>query len=221
MPRTKAATPITEKHALVERKAKRLMKKFGLDGWQFEWMRSQIVLGGCLYHEKIIQLSLPFVEHCPSDEVEDTIRHEIAHALVYNLHGSKVAAHGPEWVKMCKVTGANPDATCKAKGMPNGAWLARCPNCKEEDDRHGQPRKRWGLYCPDCGRAKGPLWYRRRGSKPTPQDLSMEDVNAVVTKHGMTRVREIIAIIQEETGGMRETPLDAGEAKGRKTPKKG
>lgn len=44
-------------------------------------------------------------------EVYNTIRHEVAHAIVAELHGTEYCvkhAHGAEWREACKITGARP-----------------------------------------------------------------------------------------------------------------
>ncbi len=98
----------------VEQLAFRLMKQFRLpeEYWEFRWNRSRRCLGLCVYpwldlsnvlrRKGRIELSLPFCCINTIPDIEDTIRHEIAHALTGPLIGD---SHGAPWVAMCKVTG--------------------------------------------------------------------------------------------------------------------
>lgn len=78
----------------------------GLAGWRFEWRYYTTIFGQCDYREKIIILSEPLVIRNERDEVLDTIRHEIAHALSY-IHSGH-AGHGDLWKQWCIITGAKP-----------------------------------------------------------------------------------------------------------------
>jgi predicted SprT family Zn-dependent metalloprotease len=102
--------------AQIEALAKKLMNKYWLldAGWTFSWHNRMDHLGTCYYVSKRIQLSKKWTlaqleQDAISgstrgiDKITDTIKHEIAHALA--PRGSK---HGPAWVAMCAVTGANP-----------------------------------------------------------------------------------------------------------------
>src|SRR6516162_3752943 len=106
--------------------ALQLMTQFGLADWDFAFNRRKRRLGQCVFPTKDrpgrIELSVHWVELAPPEDLEDTIRHEIAHALAGPL-----AMHGPVWIAMCKVTGARPNRCNHHKLMPKGAWRAKCP----------------------------------------------------------------------------------------------
>jgi SprT protein len=72
-------------------------------GWTFDFNYSKRSLGICNFGTKEILLSVPFTLANGIEQTEDTILHEIAHALA----GYK-AGHGPEWKRMCRRVGANP-----------------------------------------------------------------------------------------------------------------
>ena len=57
--------------------------------WHFDFQNKKVALGTCSYRDKRISLSKWYVELNEEDEVEDTILHEIAHALSYIRHGLK------------------------------------------------------------------------------------------------------------------------------------
>jgi predicted SprT family Zn-dependent metalloprotease len=92
-----------------EKLAKKLMRKHGLlkQGWSFKWDHAKRRYGCCNYTEMTIQLSKYLTRTVTIAEVEDTILHEIAHALVGPGYG-----HGWEWKEMCMQIGAVPER-CK------------------------------------------------------------------------------------------------------------
>lgn len=47
--------------------------------------------------DAVILLDEITFERCTPDEREDTIRHEIAHLLAWDLHGHEIEDHGPEF----------------------------------------------------------------------------------------------------------------------------
>lgn len=92
----------------VEDFARGLMKKYGLEDWNFKLLKRKGALGFCRPITKTIAL-------CPNhvssnlgklnDRLVDTILHEIAHAL--NFVHNTGRGHGKEWKKWCEKLGAN------------------------------------------------------------------------------------------------------------------
>lgn len=75
-------------------------------GWSFLYNTRRRSLGLCNYMKRTIELSHQFTSSNDRATVEDTIRHEIAHALVGSGHG-----HGAVWKRMAVKVGANPRST--------------------------------------------------------------------------------------------------------------
>jgi predicted SprT family Zn-dependent metalloprotease len=134
-----------------------LMAAYGLNGWGFRFNRRMRQVGLCWFPTQDrpgrIELSAPFVEWNDAAAVEDTIRHEIAHALA-----GPFARHGPEWVRMCRITGARPSRSCKVR-MPPGKWRATCPGCQAGCSRYRRPRRLHGWHCRHCGPERGGLTW--------------------------------------------------------------
>jgi predicted SprT family Zn-dependent metalloprotease len=66
------------------------------------------------------------------EQIEDSIRHEIAHALTPG------AGHGPAWKLMCIRVGAKPQRCAsyeEVKNMPY-KFIGKCPNCGAEFRAH-------------------------------------------------------------------------------------
>lgn len=158
------ATELAERCLRARETALELMARFGLEGWQFAFDRARRRAGCCHYptgsRPGRITLSVHFVERNPAEEVDETIRHEIAHALA-----GREAGHGPAWRAACARVGARP-VRCYGDdvAMPAGRWRARCPACGKEHHRHRRPRSLTGYHCRPCGPARGKLvWGRDAG----------------------------------------------------------
>jgi predicted SprT family Zn-dependent metalloprotease len=135
------------------------MAEHGLHDWFFQFNARKRQLGLCYEGKKTIALSYHFCELNPPEVVEDTIRHQLAHALV----GVK-AGHGPVWQAKARELGANPERTCSDCVMPRGKWRAACPSCGKEFSRYRRPKRPDGWYCPACGPGRGGLVWKKAGA---------------------------------------------------------
>lgn len=99
--------------------ARSLMREFGLNGWGFGIRPVSMppLYPGCppdplygiaLHEPKLILLDPLHVVYDEDGEIEKTIRHEIAHALL-----PAGAGHGSEWVEMAKRCGIPNPAACE------------------------------------------------------------------------------------------------------------
>ena len=120
-------------------------------GWDFHWDRAKRRAGSCRYSLKLITLSHHYVKQNVAErpyDVLDTILHEIAHALA----GPR-AGHGPEWVKACLLVGARPERCYdNSVVMPRGKYIANCPKCNKEFNRHKRIPSGYSAHCNQCGR---------------------------------------------------------------------
>lgn len=86
-----------------------------LDGsrpWKLRFNKRRSSLGLCSATDRTIYLSTYYLGRVSEVETLDTIRHEIAHALDYDRHGS--SSHGPRWKAIAVEVGAKPQRLCKA-----------------------------------------------------------------------------------------------------------
>ena len=130
------------------------MALHGLQDWSFAFNKRKRTLGLCRYAMKTIELSIFLVDRNGTDEVRDTILHEVAHALVGPGHG-----HDAVWKRKCVEIGAEP-RRCGDADMPRGRWKALCPGCVETFSRHRKPKRLGGWYCRACGPERGKLSWR-------------------------------------------------------------
>ncbi len=146
---------VTERSLRARELALRLMAQYGLHEWFFAFNARKKQLGLTYEEQKTIALSYHLCELNPLEVVEDTIRHEIAHALVGVAHG-----HDTVWQKKARDLGAIPSATCSTSIMPSGRWLATCPTCLQAYERHRRPKRLIGWHCRRCGPETGGLIWR-------------------------------------------------------------
>lgn len=122
----------------IEQLALDLMSRYGLisRGWIFAWDRAKRRYGLCCYRTQTISLSRPLALIAP-EEVEDTLRHEIAHALAGDQAG-----HGREWRIIARRVGARPERCggTHSKDLPPG-WAATCSHCGYVSKFFRKPRR--------------------------------------------------------------------------------
>ena len=132
------------------------MRAHGLieKGWKFRWDNAKKRFGTCSCSKKVITLSKVLVPYIDREEVEDTILHEIAHALVGCSHG-----HDRVWKAKCREIGARPERC--GKDLPNyikGAlsnYIATCPNGHV---RYRNRKPKHDVSCGKCCRTYNPKY---------------------------------------------------------------
>ncbi len=89
------------------------------------------------------------------DEVDRTLRHEVAHLVVSaKARGRRVAAHGPEWRGACALLGIPGESRCHTLPLPRREvkrpHVYRCPRCDFELRRTRAIKPRTRLACQVC-----------------------------------------------------------------------
>ena len=111
--------------------------------WTFGWDSAKKRLGVCKYAEHRISLSRYFVELHSLEEIDQVIRHEVAHAVA----GSK-AGHGPKWKKIATELGYNHKRISGDEiGEATAKFVGACPN-GHTVYRHRKPKR--ALSCSRC-----------------------------------------------------------------------
>ncbi len=127
-------------------------------GWTFGFDRARKRLGVCRVRQKRITLSAHLSALLPAAEVEDTVRHEIAHAVDAERRGR--SSHDRTWKRIAAACGARPDR-CFVGDLPDdpsAPYGGRCPSCGASYDLYRQPVH--PRRCAPCARAGRPAYLR-------------------------------------------------------------
>jgi predicted SprT family Zn-dependent metalloprotease len=117
--------------------------------------RLKTCAGRADYQRKLISLNPRLREHGVS-EIEQTLRHELAHLLAQARVGRRrIAPHGPEWRAACRDLGIAGEARCHNLPFPaierTRRFLYQCPHCGEKFPRVRRIRR--AVACLVCCRA--------------------------------------------------------------------
>lgn len=112
------------------------MEEHGLTNWTFRWNRRATAAGLCNYAKRTIELSALMTPKREEKDVEDTILHEVAHALAGAGNG-----HNRTWQLKAIELGARP-RTCvsdiAACAVP-ARYVVICPDHGIVGQRHRRP----------------------------------------------------------------------------------
>lgn len=149
-----------ERKKLLEWLANELLNEWGLTakGWQFIWGKKRQAFGTCKFNRrnniKTIELSLFLLPTIDDNEAEDTIRHEIAHALDIEERGT--SDHSWKWKAWAVRVGANPNRTGKTTNEDAAKALAykskyrmECKKCGNVNPSHR--KRKYNSSCGHCG----------------------------------------------------------------------
>ncbi len=146
--------------------ARRLLARLGAEagtplverGWTVGFDRARRRLGACRIRQRQITLSAPLSQALPDEVVEDTIRHEIAHAIDGERRGR--SPHDATWRRIAVACGARPER-CYHGDVPLDAsapYLAVCPSCGDAHALYRQPVH--PRRCRACGPRGRPAYHR-------------------------------------------------------------
>lgn len=79
--------------------------------------------GQCRAHKREIGVSLHHLLFSEWPQVEDTLRHEVAHALTFVRYD--ILDHGKLWVAACRVVGASPERLACIEAPTRDNYAAR------------------------------------------------------------------------------------------------
>lgn len=150
--------------AVAEALGRRLIRRHtGADllapGWRFGFDFALSRAGVCRYREKRIELSVNYCLRAAPEDVEDTILHEIAHALVGPEHD-----HDEVWRAAARLLGSTGER-CHRTPPTLPRWLGVCP-CGQRWTRQRLSRRIRSGRCASCD---GPItWRRNDASAPAP-----------------------------------------------------
>lgn len=127
------------------------MKEHGLKGWTFKWLNQEVGrFGLCKCKYKTIFLSRLMTQHeTDISRIENTILHEIAHALDCEQRG--FTKHDDNWFKIAKSIGCTGTKCAPITGLDKKKfmkWVATCDSCGKEYFKYYKPKD--NLSCSRC-----------------------------------------------------------------------
>lgn len=135
----------TQRHWQAMDMALELLDKHGIgDTWSVEMDRAKTRLGSCQYRKRVITLSSHFIaaQTTTVEKLQDTILHEIAHAIVGPANG-----HGMIWQRKCVEIGARP-IRCGQAFPVQAKYLFVCPTCANQARFHRKIKRNY--VCARC-----------------------------------------------------------------------
>ena len=148
----------TAETAVLQAQARALLRSLGATRLarevRVQWnARLQTAAGRADYPAKLISLNPRLRDH--ADEIERTLRHELAHLLAQFRAGRRwVAPHGAEWREACRDLGIADEVRCHNLPFTTRTYTARfiyhCPNCRQEFPRVRRVRR--AVACLACCR---------------------------------------------------------------------
>lgn len=143
----------------LETKARELLREVAADelagAVRVEWnARLCSAAGRADSRRNLISLNPRLREH-GTDEIDRTMRHELAHLLAQFRAGRRrLAPHGREWKKACRDLGIADEARCHALPFPvrqrTRRFLYRCERCGKEFPRVRKIKRT--VACLECCR---------------------------------------------------------------------
>ena len=150
---------ILGRDATLEMKARRLMENIGAGELArkvcVEWNpRLRNAAGRALSHRALVSLNPKLREH-GADEIERTLRHELAHLIAQMRAGRRrIAPHGAEWRQACHDLGIADEQRCHTLPFPTCTrarrFLYRCRHCQTDFPRVRRIRRT--VACLECCR---------------------------------------------------------------------
>lgn len=121
-----------------------LLARHGLKGWSFALDGAKRRGGACHFARRQITMAAGFAAAADEGEIEDTLLHEIAHALVGRRHH-----HDAVWQAKARQIGCTAQR-CHSVSFSEHGLVARCVNGCFAIGRH---RSRRNMRCRRCGGA--------------------------------------------------------------------
>ena len=138
-----------------KRRTRQLLDDHGCSHWLIRLGNAKRQAGSCSYQKKVITLSKYLMAQRSYEDTENTITHEVAHALTMG-HG-----HDAVWQAKHRELGGTGERTIKNHTDKISPWVGVCPHGKQFP-RYRQPKRldAWSCRCPGFG-GNRVVWQRR------------------------------------------------------------
>ena len=132
---------IAGRDAALEEQARTLLRALGCDDLvkrvRVQWNPRMRSTAGTAFAAKSLITLNPRLRPFGEEEVDRTLRHELAHLLAHHRAGRRrIAPHGREWQQACRDLGLVNESRCHTLPLPRrqvrARHLYRCPSCAVE-----------------------------------------------------------------------------------------
>lgn len=139
-----AKNPRTGQDAVLEKRCRELLLALGCETLAarvcVRWNSRMRSTAGMAFTSKALVTLNPRLNDFGDDEVDRTLRHELAHLLAHHRAGRRrISPHGPEWQQACRDLGLIDEKRCHTLPLPRREMkprhFYRCPSCAVEVHR--------------------------------------------------------------------------------------
>jgi SprT protein len=143
----------------LETRAKKLLQNAGCNSLagmvQIRWNRRLKSTAGLASHRHSLVMLNPLLMQFGPDEIDKTMRHELAHLVAQSRAGRRrIQPHGEEWKQACADLGLPGEQRCHTLPLPRRTvtrkHIYRCEHCRTEVARVRPFRRR--VACLSCCR---------------------------------------------------------------------
>lgn len=129
----------------------KLLTENGLEGWRVRFNpKLTRALGRCIPSQKTIEYQPRYMQQNGWEQVNTTIKHEVAHAISCTKYGRFGGGHGAAWARIARELGLeNPSAINHTANLTK-KFTGTCEGCNQKWERD---RRVIGAACPPCRRA--------------------------------------------------------------------
>lgn len=143
----------------LEEEGRKLLRQAGalqlIPRLRVEWSRRLRSSAGRAIFDRALVLLNPLLREHGREEIERTLKHELAHLLAQARVGRRrISPHGSEWRQACSDLGIAGEARCHTLPFPtqkrSRPYLYRCPECEQDFPRVRRLRRK--VACLACCR---------------------------------------------------------------------
>ncbi|MBX9577353.1 MAG: SprT-like domain-containing protein [Chthoniobacterales bacterium] len=152
----KQSTSTAQRDPVLEKQARQLLQPLSpqlAERITVRWNSRMRTTAGLASYQRWEVILNPALQKISQEEIDKTLRHELAHLLARDRSGrKKIAPHGDEWRQACVDLGIpNESRTHQlpfVRHRQQRKFFYRCPSCKEILSRVRKPRRK--IACLAC-----------------------------------------------------------------------
>lgn len=133
----------------------KLLTENGLEGWKVRFNpRLSRALGRCIPSQKTIEYQPRYMQQNGWEQVNSTIKHEVAHAISITRHGHYMGGgHGAIWARVARELGLDNPSAINHTATLTKKFTGTCPSCKRTTQRDRRAST-------SCGKCSGGYYKR-------------------------------------------------------------